>query len=1001
MQESDIINVFSSCKFSLVKSYKHNLYVANESGLVKIINLYSIQDEPDFFEICDEITNFEIRNNILAAVNVNGTLGIYELNNNLNSIKRSISVAFRSELPLRDLVFLNDGHVLVGGDLNQVAIVNVDKILKRKIEDEQNDSNDTDLDDDSVIKIQVPDQIRSMQYNNVEQELCISFSSGDLGVYKFHNESISLLSTKQDHFEKFIFSLDYEEFDSLDNLIKVNGSWNSSNNNLAICNKATDILIYKHFKDSDFLRLLTGRHKSSIIEIQYCPFNNKFLASIDFENKLVIWDTSNGKPVKTENLNSKYKLKNISWSFLMENNKIFLSIGTTSGDIFVFDLIVKKETINDAKSENTNVTANNAKRLDFQEEDDDDFNFSDEDTFHQPATSSRKRQREDFELEINDIVDNDDADDSEFFKNSKNILTNYELKPYSIGATPWSNNQRYLTVNEVGYVFCEKNPESSSQTINVEFHNSNKGYYFIDSAGYDLAYLNNEGIILAKSAYIDDKKLSTNFKIEKYQQASIFYRSHKSEIDKWEKSLPIKNYEDESKSCHEFITSINLTKKFIFVFTNYGHVRMLTKFGLLVKIEKNLPCVASVSNGKILFTINAIVEKGRVKSFTYNIIDLLTTTKQSYIEKNQLMPLDYIPRQIASMENNNFDDILDKFENYDLNRNNDLVDKNSTLNDLKSLISIPPLYPLKGLFFNNFGDPCFIDNSNILYILTRWKRASQGTFVPLLNLNEILLTKNLDIIPISLIDNENLNVCFFTRDSVVAHPLPEITEIPIKIPINMNIDVKLLKEYRKEKKQLDDINDFIERDENELEDDLEEESDGYDIDDDDEEISKRLESEHEFLKSKLVSELINESLTLNNHFEKIINSKFQVYKKAKQSAMAHDNDELFLNDLDINLSDNEIVEESGKLRIKSQNFNVNDSIDRLQQLNSVYDKSLLKIFTDYCTNNEFAKAVGLVKELKQDRALIAASRIAERLELAEVTIKINEEREKRLELSDF
>lgn len=69
----------------------------------------------------------------------------------------------------------------------------------------------------------------------------------------------------------------------------------------------------------------------------------------------------------------------------------------------------------------------------------------------------------------------------------------------------------------------------------------------------------------------------------------------------------------------------------------------------------------------------------------------------------------------------------------------------------------------------------------------------------------------------------------------------------------------------------------------------------------------------------------------------------------------------------------------------------------LASLNGAYDKSLLRLFAAACADQNIEMAASLVKELKQDRALIAAVKISERAELMELTKRVNEIREARFQ----
>lgn len=1164
----DSMNIFSDARQSLLLATGPRLLVANDLGLVKVIDWRSPEDEPEIIETLDSLAGLKIHHNLLATVTADGELMLYTIDKTAAKVFSSIK-CYRSELALRDITFLSDTHLVVAGDNNELAVVSIAKYYNQQtksytLSNDGGDNNDV-FDRENISQIGAADQVRSLSFNIKTNTLAVSLASGDIQFYKFNNNSDSTNSKVLepvgklfDFCNKYIFIPDSDP-NTIDSLAQCNVSWNPISNSYAIANKAKDIMVFddSNFKGQDPKFILSGPHKQEIVELQWCPFNYGYLASIDHENRVVVWDVLDKKPIFNKKVVLQdAKLKNVVWNLISSSGDngnygdsayTVLSVGSTSGDIFTAKSIVEPNiALNNLESakDKQGLESNGEKsavshKYDFQETEDNEFDLSDDDDLFKSPTannngttspistglnghksngtrSSLKRSRADFESDSEiELSDNDDDGDSDVAYDNDDelraieqgsVLPSYRLKPYSVGASPWFNNQRYLTINAIGCVYCEKNMENNTQIVNVKFFenngtsnnsNSNNDYYFIDSVGFDLAYLTEEGLLLASSAYIDksgsvaaatgsaDVFGTSLHNIKTYKQAKVYYRPHKDETNSWEKILPIKNYyqnglggavsgnnggsgnlseKNKFVASHEFITNINLSKKYIFIFTNLGHTRILTKFGLLVKIEKSMPVVCSISNNKILFTIATSKHNGGGREFYFSIRDLLTTTQHHYIEQNQLLPLDYIPNRLLSDANNekNFDKLLAKFDAFEkknsLIGNDDFNSENGNgsssgsgaKNLIDTLVYRAPCYVLKGLYFTNFGDPCIVDNSNYVYVLTKWKKANQGQWIPVLNLNEVLYARpNLNYVPISLVDDK-FNVVLFNNinsggnygnvanaEYLYPKTLPEQTELTVKIPINWNVDMKVLKEQQKAARKAgknngnddydDDINGFIEKDddgEDDLEDDLDDDDDDVELmeDSEDEEqnrdFQKQLETEEQFLRAKMMTELINEALESHTFFEKTVAKKFKTYHRSKRILdMANtDGDDYYLNELDLNLSDNEIDNNNnddddgesygGKasFRLKNTQFSVNESIDKLQELNATYDKTLLKMFSELCTaggggngDSEYAKAVGLVKEMKQDRALIAASRIAERLELSEVAAKIAEEREKRMQ----
>lgn len=69
----------------------------------------------------------------------------------------------------------------------------------------------------------------------------------------------------------------------------------------------------------------------------------------------------------------------------------------------------------------------------------------------------------------------------------------------------------------------------------------------------------------------------------------------------------------------------------------------------------------------------------------------------------------------------------------------------------------------------------------------------------------------------------------------------------------------------------------------------------------------------------------------------------------------------------------------------------------LDSLVGVHDKSLLRLFASACTEQNTEMALSLAQEVKQDRALNACLKIAERAELLNLSRKVSELREARIE----
>lgn len=74
-----------------------------------------------------------------------------------------------------------------------------------------------------------------------------------------------------------------------------------------------------------------------------------------------------------------------------------------------------------------------------------------------------------------------------------------------------------------------------------------------------------------------------------------------------------------------------------------------------------------------------------------------------------------------------------------------------------------------------------------------------------------------------------------------------------------------------------------------------------------------------------------------------------------------------------------------------------EHLDTLKNYSLVFDKSLLKLFNSACQESRLNKAFSVVKLIKNDKALLAATKIAERHSFSNLMAKINKLREDLLE----
>ena len=88
-------------------------------------------------------------------------------------------------------------------------------------------------------------------------------------------------------------------------------------------------------------------------------------------------------------------------------------------------------------------------------------------------------------------------------------------------------------------------------------------------------------------------------------------------------------------------------------------------------------------------------------------------------------------------------------------------------------------------------------------------------------------------------------------------------------------------------------------------------------------------------------------------------------------------------------------------RDQNENIDQDAIMTKLEQYSTMFDKSLIKLFAEACQQLKLTKAYNIAKLMKTDKALLAASKISERMEFLTLANKIGQLREQLLvELDD-
>lgn len=244
---------------------------------------------------------------------------------------------------------------------------------------------------------------------------------------------------------------------------------------------------------------------------------------------------------------------------------------------------------------------------------------------------------------------------------------------------------------------------------------------------------------------------------------------------------------------------------------------------------------------------------------------------------------------------------------------------------------------LKSLFFSAYGDPCIFGSDNVLLILSKWRSPSESRWLPVLDANMELWKMS------GGKDNTQVHVWplglnYDTLNCILVKGKNIWPEFPLPLPSEMEMRIPILVKSRileEEEKRKSKSEDSIG---GETPDDMAVEGKEHP----ELVIPPAMAAEEELLRSKVLSTLLQDSIE---------------------------------NDGEIFGNENEV----------------------LNSLHWAYDKALLRLFAGACSEQNMEMAASLVKEVKQDKALAAAAKIAERAELPTLVKKVNETREARFE----
>ncbi|EJS41277.1 ctf4p [Saccharomyces arboricola H-6] len=891
----------------------NTLCVANKNGLTKILKTNSPEEEPETLDSSKSVSSLRCYSNSYFLMT---TMQGDALKYSIDSTQEELLARFA--LPLRDCCVIHSGKMGVfGGDDLELILLELDDEMHKKH------------------TIKIDEQVSQISYNSQMNILAVSMINGKVQLFsltstipnKVHelNDYIVANSYDDTHRDKILSNMmddinkesDNDLDDAIDssennvndpefcssNRICTRVAWHPKGLHFALPCSDDTVKIFT-IKGYSLQKTLTSNYSSAkahFIDLQFDPLRGTFIAAVDLNNKLTVWNWETSEIHYTKVF--KRKLTNFAWKIQPDLKTLDIIIGTWSGSIVTVQNLAESVV---SSIPDESVTESSTKQGLFVDSDSDLENLEEEgsagknyqeanseDVFtqnHDDPSGSNEKRKYNFEDE-EDFIDDDDGAGYTIGKKPRNdpsdprshksfpstiSLTNtarFRYKPFSPAGTPFGfTDRRYLTMNEVGYVSTVKNSDQYSITVSFFDIGRFREYHFEDLFGYDLCFLNEKGTLFGQS-----------------KTGQIQYRPHDTIHSNWTKVLPL--------NPGERITSIAATPVRVVIGTSLGYFRSFNQFGVPFAIEKTSPIVAITAQDYRVFSVHY----SQFHGLSYSLFELSPSITK-YYQRERPLPIG-LPNLTDMKKGTNID-----FYNFN------------------------PM-GIKSLFFSSYGDPCIFGFDNTLLLLSRWRSFEESKWLPVLDSDMEIWkmsggkeTTDIHVWPLSL-TYDTLN-CILVKGKHIwpEFPLPLPSEMEIRMPVFVKSRLLEEKKAMSSKK-------------NELRGDAKENEE-----EEDKEISVPITvaAEEEFLRSKVLSELLTDTLE---------------------------------NDGEMYGNENEV----------------------LSALNSTYDKALLRLFASACSDQNVEKALSLAHELKQDRALNAAAKISERAELTSLVKRINDIREARYE----
>lgn len=888
------------------------LFTLNSNALVKVLNLDHLENEPDVIDVCRAPSNFcisELSSNLIFVTSKGGDLFSYNIKEGKSSL------LFRSPLPLRDLCLIHDENVCaVGGDDLELTLV----ALR---EDQQN------------IQISLRDQMVSLSYNKHNNILAVSLSNGEVVFYSLSSTIPNKVHTLEGYLPAIIFkdeddieaeidtdSLDAPGIDGVDScLCQENRTWtrvvwSNKGDQFVLPVKSGEIKLFQLSTYSEVMSFKPSvpvLNWDSLIVDQLKTNTVAAVGNTGKESHVFIWNLSTGSQLVHEV--TKYSVTSLSWKLPNGNTHASLIIGTWSGDILTFNDIV--EVVNHVSDQ---LNGQNLFMQSDEELSEDDHRLSETFGGEHPHNASGEAPKL---YNKHNANHNGDVESEEI--NSENLFTDAEQGVKNLKRTYNFENEDDFIEDDDGQGALYKRPKQQNNipslvhqakpsrsyqappqfqykpfsTGGTPFANSDKRYLTINQIGHVWTTRNESGSNSITVSFFDlsrfrEYHFDDIFKhdlcsltedgmlLGQSKLGQIHYRAHGQVGNSWTKKIPLLS--------KERITCIALTPKCVIVGTSFGYLRSFNQYGIPLSVEKMSPIVALASQDYKVFTVHYSQYHG----ISYSIFEQNPHSGNRYYQRECSLPIT-LPQPTTDEEDEEyirFDDIYNAFN---------------------------PI-GIKALFFSTFGDPCIFGQDNVLLVLSKWRKVSESRWVPIVDTNFELwklsggkVPKNVHIWPLGLNYDTFSYLLLKGKNCWPDIPMTVPSEMEVRMPVLVKSDIQI-KDHEEAKDTSAEVNP-----------------------DDEVVIPMPLSAEEEYLRSKVLSNLLKDTM---------------------------DNDgEIYGNESEL-----------------------------LQHLILAHDKSLLRLLAYVCSEHDVGKGLSIVLELKQDKALAAARKIAERAELLTLVRKIND-----------